>query len=243
MMTYCQNCGRALSAQTEYCPHCKTAVEKEDSPAGQEASASSVRPKGGEGIKYWFTNIFWYHYRLHTFAAAFILLVIAVTVYSSITNVPADFLFIVASEQPVSDSQGEALSGFWEEHVDSITNLNYNVLYLGEGEYVMTGWQQLQIGLISEDYGLFIVGESLTGMFYDTSDMFYTAEELGLPSGPMPELIPLDGIPMMEELYFVFEPMYALVKRPYYDRGGSVTPDSAARSEMAVDCVKALLGG
>ncbi|MDR0325383.1 MAG: hypothetical protein LBI19_04715 [Oscillospiraceae bacterium] len=240
MMTYCQNCGRALSGQTSICLHCQEPVEKntvqETAPLGQ--------PEAGRGILYWLTNVFWYHYRVHTIVVAFAVLVAAFSIYSAVTREETDFVFIVASEQPVSDMQGEALSGFWAEHVDSVTNLGYSVLYLGEiSEQTMAGWQLFQIGMIGEEYSLFIIGESMIGALEENIMIFYTAEELGLPSaGPLPELIPLAGVSVMEELYFTFEPMYALVKRPYYDRGGSFTPDTVARSEMARDCVKALLG-
>jgi hypothetical protein len=196
-------------------------------------------------FKYWFVNIYWYHYKLHTFVAAFILAVVAITVYSALTGSRPDFVFIVASEYPVYEEQGRELAGFWAENADGVTELSYSVLFMSDNsEYAMTNWQLLTIALISEDHSLFIIGESLLPLMTDYRDEFYTFDELGLSprDGPEPAFIPLEGAPLMDTLGFGHEPMYGLVKRPPYGRGGSVKPEDSARSALSAACLRALLG-
>ncbi|MCL1807756.1 MAG: hypothetical protein FWG31_08650 [Oscillospiraceae bacterium] len=242
MMMYCQHCGRALAGQTDYCPHCR---KPQDKPAPEPAEGAEKRTMSGQGFKYWLKNVFWYHYRLRTFAILFAVFVIALTVYSTATAEKNDFIFILMSEKPVAEEQAAELAEFWIESIDGVTKLSYHALYLHDSsEYAMNGWQLLQIALISDEHSVFIVGESLTWVFGENNNniLFYTAEELGLPSGgPLPELIPLQGISMLDDLYLNWEPMYALVKRPYYNRDGSLKPETIERSELSIDCLRALL--
>jgi hypothetical protein len=193
-----------------------------------------------ERFKYWFTNVLWYHYRLHIIIGAAAAVILAVTIRSSLTNTEPDFIIFIVSEQPVFGEQGAALSAFFTERVEDADNIAYQASYLGDE----TQWQFLTISLIDDRYTLFIAGESMAGWFEQSDGIFYTAEELGVAGGgPIAGMIPLEGAALMEELMFVFEPMYAMVRRPVYDRRGFYTPDSVARSELAAECVRVLLDG
>jgi hypothetical protein len=102
-------------------------------------------------------------------------------------------------------------------------------------EVTAASMQLMMITLISEEYVLFIIGESMIGWYADSMELFMTAGEMGLPGdGPLPELVPLEGIQIMEELAFVFEPMFAMVKHSAAETG---------RSELAVECLRVLLNG
>jgi hypothetical protein len=230
-----------LSGQTDICPHCEQPQAKT---AGEPTAGAEKPQASGRGFGYWFKNVFWYHYRLRTLAAIFVVFVIALTVYSASTAEKSDFIFLPMSEAPVSDAQAVKLADYWIEHVDGVSKLSHYALYLHDSsEYAMNGWQLVQIGMISDEHSVFIVGESLTWVFNEgNSILFYTAEELGLPSGgSQPELIPLEGSSLLEELSLNQEPMYALVKRPYFDRDGSLRPETTERSELSAACVEALL--
>ena len=240
MTTYCQDCGRALPAREDRCPHCGKEPEKA---AGREADSLSEPRPSGKGFQYWITNVYWYHYRLHTVVAAFIIAVVWFSVHSAVTNVNPDFVFYIMSEQPVFDSQGQELAAFFTEQVEEAAHLGYNILYMDEtSEYAMVNWQLYTIGLISDEHSLFIIGESLTGPLADDLSVFHTAEELGFSAGPLPAAIPLSGIEMMEDLFFIYEPMYAMVKRPPRQRDGSVRTEDLERRDLAVACLQALLG-
>lgn len=240
MTTYCPDCGRALPAREGRCPHCGKQPEQ---PAAREEGSPSGRKPSDKGARYWFTNVYWYHYRLHTAAAAFIIAVVWFSVHSVVTSVKPDFVFYIISEQPVFDSQGQELAAFFTEKVEDVTHLSYNILYMDEtSEYAVANWQLYTIGLISDEHSLFIIGESLTGPLADDLSVFHTAEELGFSAGPLPAAIPLSGIEMMEDLFFIYEPMYAMVKRPPRQRDGSVRTEDLERRDLAVACLQALLG-
>lgn len=194
-------------------------------------------------FKYWFVNVYWYHYRIHTAVTVFVLVLAGFFIHAVVTRVDPDFMFIVASEEPVIETQGLALADFFAENIDVETELQYSVMYLnGYDDYTAANWQLLSVALVDAQYSLFIIGESMLPTFAEQLDGFYTMEELGLPSGPYPELAPLDGVSLMAELSFSYEPMYALVKRPYPDRDSAAEDKNRIRSEKSVACLKALLG-
>ncbi|MCL2003051.1 MAG: hypothetical protein FWG72_03475 [Oscillospiraceae bacterium] len=191
--------------------------------------------------KHWTVNVLWYHYKIHILAGAFAAVVLAISIHSAVTRTEPDFILFIASEQPVFDEQGSTLTAFFTERVEDAGHIAYQVANLNEP----TQWQLIPVALVNDQTVFLIVGESVARAMGDSGDLFYTAGELGVrDAGPTAEMISLEGVPMMEELLFVFEPMYALIKRPVYDRrGGFYTPDSERRSALAADSLRALLDG
>jgi hypothetical protein len=217
-----------MTAGAEICPHC----EKQPVVKGDAPEVFGLKP--GRGFKFWFINIYWYHFRAHTVIAAVIAVIAAVSVYSVLSKEKYDFFFVIASAQPVIVEQGEMLAEFWEEKVPGINRISSSVLHMGEySELAAVNAQMLMITLISEEHRLFIIGESMIGWYAESMELFMTAGEMGLPGGgPLPQLVPLHGAPVMEEYGFVFEPMFALVRR---------SEPGSGLSEPAIECLRVLL--
>ena len=185
-------------------------------------------------FKYWFVNVFWYHYKIHTAAALFALVLIGTSVHSFATRHTPDFLFVLMSDEPVFQAQGEALAGMFGEETGA--DAVCTVLHMsGASEMSVYNHQLFAISLIDEQYALFIVGESALPLFPELADGFAAMSGLGLPHAVLPELAPLEGSLFMREILLDQEPMYALLKRPGRE-GGSERFDKAAA------CLRALLG-
>jgi hypothetical protein len=231
MKIYCQHCNRAVTAGAENCPHCeKPPVEKNDMP-------EDGRLNTGRSFRLWFTNIFWYHFKWHTVIGIFFVVIVVMSVHSVVTREEQDFQFVVASEYPVFFDQGAALTEFWKETVPGLNNVSYNVLFMGEqSEMAMANMQLMLLTLIDETNSLFIIGESMIGWYSESMEIFITAGEMGVEgNGPKPQLVPLEGSSLMEGLGFIFEPMFALIRRP--PEGG------CGRFELSAACLEALLSG
>jgi hypothetical protein len=180
------------------------------------------------GLKHWVENVLWYHYKLHILIGAAAVVIVAVTVYSAARNPPPQFILFIASGQPVFDDQGAALTAFFESSVEEAVNVEHQTAQMSNHQM----WQLFSVALISDLHTFFIIGESVIEWIGESAGLFYTARELGLSSaGPLEQMIPLEGVLLMEELLFIFEPMYAMIKRQA-DAGG----------ELAAECLKALLG-
>jgi hypothetical protein len=192
-----------------------------------------------ERFKYWFVNIFWYHYKPHTIITASVAAVFLFIILTARGTEKPDFVFAIVSDQYRYDVQGQVLAAFLEDRVDDITSLRSDPG--AEGHLML-------LALTDREYTLFILGESLARRLSDHFSLFYEMEELGFPTGdPYPETLPLDGAALMktlglpEHLPLTLEPMFALIKRAPLEKDGFVSPESAARTDLTVECLRVLL--
>ncbi|MDR1703734.1 MAG: hypothetical protein LBS19_03490 [Clostridiales bacterium] len=193
-----------------------------------------------KGFKYWFDNVFWYHYKGHLFAGIALIAVIAYAVYSMANRHDPDFMFALASQNPVHSMQTEIITARFEEWGYDAPG---TALFLNENNpEVMIAWQLLMITMVDDDYAVFFVGESALDSFTDQIEGFLPMSEAGFPpAGIDPRMTEVpaeitDGIGLGPETY------YALIKRPKTDGDGSVKPEDAEKTNKAKESLARLLG-
>lgn len=193
-------------------------------------------------FRYWFTNVYWYHYKLQTAGVLFAALVIGFTLYSVLTRVTPDVFLTLASTKPVSATQTGVLNGYFTEKSGGDLVIADATLYLPDIN--TTDWQLLSVSFVDTDRNLFIIGEGLRETFTHQTPIFVPAEEMGLPADPEnPYMIPLSGSSLLPEIGLSEEPMFGLVRRPPEERDGTVEEKDAARFENAAQCLRWLLEG
>ncbi|MDR1669816.1 MAG: hypothetical protein LBR76_07655 [Oscillospiraceae bacterium] len=193
-------------------------------------------------FRYWFVNIYWYHYRLHTAAVLFAGLLIAFCVYSMVTRVTPDVFLTLASDKPVGYSQSDMLNEYVNEKAGGGLTMAGSALYLSESDTM--NWELLHVSFIDNERYLFIIGEGLRSFFAEQADLFTPAADMGLPADPeIPCLVPLTGAPYLAEAGLDGEPMFGLVKRPAVQKDGLPAPEEKTRQELAAQYLRFLLEG
>jgi hypothetical protein len=207
-----------------------------------------LEAKGGwdNGFKYWFKNVFWYHYRPFVFIGIAVIAIVGFSIFQSVTNprIKPDFMLAIISGMPVFSEQGEGLDNFFAEFGfnTSSTVIMLNDEISGMGGNPMMGWELLMVTLVNTENAMFIVGESMLGVFEEQYDAFFLMDELGLPAADFnPRLADVSESAIIQDLMMVFEPMYALIRYPQQQRNGSISPEDTARTEKAVECLRILL--
>ncbi|MCL2704199.1 MAG: hypothetical protein FWE91_11425 [Defluviitaleaceae bacterium] len=194
-----------------------------------------------QGFKYWFTNVYWYHYRAHTIVGLAIIVFAIYSVVSFVTSreEEVDFFFAIVTVMPAHHAQGEMLEEFFAEHGYRTKG---NVMSLpGDGSDMAT-WQLLMVTLVNEQYALYIVGESMLYYFGEQADGFWAIEELGLQASALsPMYADLSETLMLEGLMLNLEPMYALVRAPIIQRNGEFRQPDIERGLKAAEGIRLLL--
>lgn len=73
--------------------------------------------KKTDQFKYWFTNVYWFHYQLHTFAVLIGIALIASIVVSIVNKVEPDVVVVVVTNAPLDSVAGGTLTTELEELV------------------------------------------------------------------------------------------------------------------------------
>ena len=174
-----------------------------------------------KGFKYWFTNVFWYHYKAHCIVGLILLAFIAYFVYERATAPPEpDFMVAVVTGTPAHSvrmqTEGFRLFG------DMEVNTHISVLLLSESDYVV--WQQLMITLVNESYALYLMDDTGFAILSDQLEGFYDLEDFGIKSTFEPRIA--------EVLLPDIGPLYAMIRKQ---------PENPARAEAAAECLIYLL--
>jgi hypothetical protein len=193
-----------------------------------------------KGFKYWFTNVFWYHYRAHLFAGLAAAAVIIYFVYSMLNKHVPDFMFALVSRNPVFDLHAEAVkTRFNERGYDTLGT----ALFLSEDNpEVMLAWQLLMITMVDDEYALFFVGESALDSFEEQFEGFLPMSEAGFPPSALdPRMTEIPGDRIAADMGLGSETYYALIKRPRAENNGTIKPENTARTDKAAECLAGLL--
>ena len=100
---------------------------------------------------------YWYYYKIHTFVAIFILIVVAITVQQCATKVNPDMTVLVATQQPLltQDNQDrlqkylESLTG--DVNKDGKKAVQVDVLYFNDSQTMQAMQAKLTIDLMPEN--------------------------------------------------------------------------------------------
>lgn len=117
-------------------------------------------------LGYWFKNVYWYHYKMHTLIAAFAMIILAIFICDIVNRVDNDFDFIFVGESSIESQKMAELSEYFSAHIPDINDdgkitVGYQMLYTGqEGQYdelSVANQKKLAISFADDRYVLFIM--------------------------------------------------------------------------------------
>lgn len=109
---------------------------------------------------------FWYYYKIHTIAIAFILLLVGITIYQSVTQEKYDLEISYYGDEAISDEQKQEIEEKLAQYIEDVdgdglkkVNLVLNST-LNEGEYAMYGNMKFTAEVSAGTYRAYILDEA-----------------------------------------------------------------------------------
>lgn len=199
-------------------------------------------------FKYWFVNVYWYHYRIHALVLLAAGGLLALFISDMITRVDPDFAFIVASERFISDEKGDYLAAVFAEGStdcdgDGKILLQPIVMTLDDTEAGMAMMQKLAASYARLECSLYIVGTSLFA-YVEEPSAFIDLAALGIRTLPgKPWLADLGGSSLMAGAGLDGEPMTAAVRVTPLQKNGEPDPAWESNRAWALLCLRRLTEG
>lgn len=195
-------------------------------------------------FKYWFINVFWYHYKKMVLIGLSAILVLVFLIYSTLTQSKADLNYLFISRLPSSDEVMNPLTDMLKESVGDINEdgkLEYHCTVINP-ENGQTDIVELQVFILDESSRLYIVGESAFDTMADimTADFGEDLSAHGFTTVPEKSyLVDLSEAPLLESLGLNDELMYAIICRLSPDESKDENIQQAQKA--AIECLRSIL--
>lgn len=198
-------------------------------------------------FRHWFTNVYWYHYKWHTIAAAIAIFFVILFIHDIVTRVDPDFQMIIVSKEYVSNDQLAEITEIAQNAAgdvngDSREYVCLNPISLAEGQMQYANTMKLA-ALLSDGSIVVYVMDADTVEIYKNQDLFEPLESLGLTGTDGDKyLVEVDGLPVFKRCFEA----YGAAGTKYYagfryipdDKRGD--PETQARYQAAEKVMKAL---
>lgn len=119
---------------------------------------------------------FWYYYKIHTIVAAFVLILIGVTVYQAVTQEKYDLEIDYYGQKYISQEQQKEIEDTLAQYIDDVDGDGQKKVHLivnsalTDGEYAMYANTKFTAELSASAYSAYILDESKYKMIADDED-------------------------------------------------------------------------
>lgn len=190
-------------------------------------------------LKYWFTNVFWYHYRIHTIVVLAVTALVTMFVYDILTVVTPDFTYVFASVNLARDQDLDKISDTFAKRIGDVNNdkkeyVNGMSIYLGDPTDA-TGIQRLGVYMADEDISVFIVDPAMRNYWEDTR-ILLDVSQYGIKTAEDNKyLADVSDSPMFSQAIRDGGKHYAIVMKAQNEK-------QSQQQELAVDFLRMLQG-
>ena len=193
-----------------------------------------------KGFRYWFTNVFWYHYGKISILVLFLLVTAVWFTVEALHKAEYDLNVAVVLEHPVAREDLEALYTLFAEAAGDVngdrkTLVNIVPVNLGDEENPEGTRYQMMLYLSLPEYTVFLMDERESALFAGQEDTFQELSNYGIATGDE------TGRRVLVENKAVLAP---LGEEPVYACLADWTVDGKgdpAMTEAAVRAIRALL--
>ena len=194
------------------------------------------------GFKYWFTDVFWHHHKLHLGVGLFVLLLIGAQVRAAMQRTEFDFMFAILSHEFVVSEQATMLANIlrtqgFDTHGTIIT-------LTGDPQWDSAVLQQMMIVAIDHAYAMLIIGESMLDFFNEMAEGFQHMSSLGfVTAADDPRLMDMSESRIIQDLFLISEPMFIAIKYPhrYLHAGVTVADEDLERTFQAREALRLMI--
>ena len=143
------------------------------------------------GFKYWFVNVFWFHYKWPVLAGVVVLGIIAFITFDSLRQERYDTTVVIATEYSVQEEDLKALDAVLKPVVPDLdgngrVNICYAILYVGNTELGRQNQERMYLYMTREDVALYLMSGDVSDAYTDPQLEYFTDEvaQYGLEPDP-----------------------------------------------------------
>ena len=138
-----------------------------------------------KGFRYWFTNIFWYHYGKIALLALVLLITVVWLTVDALHKEKYDLNMCIAANGPVTEAGAEELRAALEKVVGDVNRdgkviLNIQTIDLADAENLEGNHNRLLLYLALPEFTLFILDEDRSTLYCGKEDTFQTLANYGI---------------------------------------------------------------
>ena len=208
---------------------------KRPGPDAHPFGASDIEPVPAtrrERFRFWFSNVFWYHYKWRLIIGAAVLATVGFFVRDMLVQTTPDFQFVVASDSFVSNDSISELTGIASDVFSGFGSgasadcLGHGLHTSVEGQFGMAALTRLATLIVDDSISFYIFDAYLLEAFFDEPSVFYDLEGLGFNVVPgKPWLADVSGSPLLDRIGLSGVTSYAVIQRPHNEQTVSRAPD------------------
>lgn len=199
-----------------------------------------------ERFKYWFKNVYWYHYRTHTVVTAFVIVLVVSLLVSVLRNKDPDIEFIIVSTEPIVTEQAIELASGFDGIIGDINGDGKVYSLVSElvmnGEMAYASQQRIMLFMVTPENPGIIAGESVLPYLSQMQDGYVDLSALGYETHEKyPWAAKLTGSPVLEECDFIFDEFYFVMKQSGQSNNKKKQERLDKSRQAALDCLDYLL--
>lgn len=143
-----------------------------------------MEEKPTQGFKYWFTNVFWYHYGKIAIGVLILAVIAIWLTVDALHKEEYDLNMVIAANGPVTEAGAEALRqalvmGIPDVNGDGKILVNIKTIDLADAENLEGNQSQLLLYLSLPEYTLFILDEDRSSLYCSKEDTFQALANYG----------------------------------------------------------------
>lgn len=143
------------------------------------------------GFKYWFVNVFWFHYKWPVLVCVVILGIIVFITIDSLRQERYDTTVVIATDYSVQEEDLAALDEVLKPVVPDLdgngrVKICYAILYVGNTELGRQNQERMYLYMTQEDVGLYLMSGEVSDAYTDPELEYFTDEvaQYGLKPDP-----------------------------------------------------------
>ncbi len=149
----------------------------------------TIRDQGG--FRYWFVNVFWFHYKWPVLVGVVVLGIIAFITFDSLRQERYDTTVVIATDYSVQEDDLTALDEVLKPVVPDLdgngrVNICYAVLYVGNTELGRANQERMYLYMTREDVGLYLMSGDVSDAYTDPQLEYFTDHVLQYGLEPDP---------------------------------------------------------
>lgn len=158
-------------------------------------------------FKYWFVNVFWYHYKWYPIIALAVIAILYALLSDTFKGVSADYQVLLTSryyvaEEQVSEIQEVMGQVVGDRNGDGRTYVPFIIMNLTSGEVEYNNRMKLTANMATDDAVLYIFDENTADNFLEDG-LFEPLENLGFTgTDGSPYLLRVDQLPLFDRAGF-----------------------------------------
>ncbi len=156
-----------------------------------------------ERFKHWFTNSYWYHYKVHTIVGILAVIILVFMINDFANRREADYSYVIATNLPVTTESVAEITNLFAEvgsdtNADGVADYYCDALYMDpNSEMGMVNIQKFTVCFLEDLKSLYLFDDYM-GAQFEEGEGFINLQELGFKTKEnAPWIAVLENLPIL----------------------------------------------